>query len=265
MASDQPAATITGISASPSLWAASTRPWPAMIVPASSTSTGIVHPHSRIEAAIWATCSSEWVRAFRAYGTRAATGRRSTASAGHLASVAATAPDSLPARRLCALLAVIVALQLEAPKRALSWRYWQTGKILCVSPRAVARPRRPQGSEAPRPACRALGALIGGFFRHGERRRAATRSTAPAARRRLSAQRCDRRTCGARRDRSPAPGIARLLRVARDRATRSMPATSRTCPRPWAAGPPCCRFASPHARLQRLQSHDRVAPNKAIE
>ena len=41
----------------PSDRAASTRPWPAIIMPASSTSTGIVQPHSRIDAAICATCA----------------------------------------------------------------------------------------------------------------------------------------------------------------------------------------------------------------
>jgi hypothetical protein len=41
-------------------------------------------------------------------------GPRSTASAGHLASVSVTAPDSLPVRRLVTLLAVIVPFQVEA-------------------------------------------------------------------------------------------------------------------------------------------------------
>ena len=39
--------------------AASTRPCPAISVPCSSTSTGMVKPNSRIEAAICATCSGE--------------------------------------------------------------------------------------------------------------------------------------------------------------------------------------------------------------
>ena len=42
----------------------------------------MVQPHSRIEAAICATCASEWVRALRALGISAASGRRSTWSAG---------------------------------------------------------------------------------------------------------------------------------------------------------------------------------------
>jgi hypothetical protein len=66
LASDQPRATITGTSASAKRCAASTRPCPAMTVPSSPTSTGIVQPHSRMEAAICATCASEWVRALRA-------------------------------------------------------------------------------------------------------------------------------------------------------------------------------------------------------
>src|ERR1700724_2290049 len=51
--------------------------------PASSTSTGTVQPHSRIDAAIWSTCSGLCVRALRAYGISAATARRSNLSAGH--------------------------------------------------------------------------------------------------------------------------------------------------------------------------------------
>jgi hypothetical protein len=45
--------------------------------------TGIVQPHSSIEAASWTTCSSLCVRAFRALGTSLASGQRSTRSAGH--------------------------------------------------------------------------------------------------------------------------------------------------------------------------------------
>jgi hypothetical protein len=54
-----------------------------MIDPASSMRTGIVKPHSRIEAAICSTCASECVRAFCADGIKLAIGRRWTASAGH--------------------------------------------------------------------------------------------------------------------------------------------------------------------------------------
>src|SRR5580765_4509147 len=74
---------IVGTSVRPRDCAARTRPWPAISVPASSTSTGTVKPHSRMEAAICWTCSCEWVRAFLAYGTSEASGRRLTASAGH--------------------------------------------------------------------------------------------------------------------------------------------------------------------------------------
>jgi hypothetical protein len=59
-----------------------------MIDPASSTSTGMVKPHSRIEAAICPICSSECVRAFCADGTKDPIGRRSTASAGHSGAIA---------------------------------------------------------------------------------------------------------------------------------------------------------------------------------
>src|SRR3954469_15701797 len=67
-----------------SFCAASTRPWPAMIVPSSATSTGLVQPHSRIDDAIWLTCASLWVRALRANGINRSVGQRSTWSAGHL-------------------------------------------------------------------------------------------------------------------------------------------------------------------------------------
>src|SRR5215213_11918884 len=56
-----------------------------MIVPSSATSTGLVQPHSRMEAAIWPICASLWVRALRAYGTKRPMGHRSTQSAGHTA------------------------------------------------------------------------------------------------------------------------------------------------------------------------------------
>ena len=62
----QPRATMTGISSSPSSLAAMTRPWPAIRPPCSSTRTGTVQPHSRIDAAIWSTCSGECVRGLRA-------------------------------------------------------------------------------------------------------------------------------------------------------------------------------------------------------
>src|SRR3712207_6265248 len=66
----------------PSLRAAMTRPWPAISPPSSSTSTGTVQPHSRMEAAICATCASECVRALRAEGTRRSSAQRWTSSAG---------------------------------------------------------------------------------------------------------------------------------------------------------------------------------------
>jgi hypothetical protein len=46
------------------LRAASSRPCPAMMPFSPSTRTGFVQPNSRIDAAICATCASEWVRAF---------------------------------------------------------------------------------------------------------------------------------------------------------------------------------------------------------
>ena len=52
-----------GISSMPNDRAASTRPWPAMMVSSLSINTGLVKPNSIIEAAIWATWSGEWVRA----------------------------------------------------------------------------------------------------------------------------------------------------------------------------------------------------------
>jgi hypothetical protein len=57
---------MVGTSARPSLRAASRRPWPAITPASPSTSTGLVKPNSRMEAAICATCASEWVRALRA-------------------------------------------------------------------------------------------------------------------------------------------------------------------------------------------------------
>src|SRR5215204_4096035 len=54
-----------------------------MIPPASSTKTGFVQPHSRMLAAICATCASLCVRALRAYGMSPLIARRSTLSAGH--------------------------------------------------------------------------------------------------------------------------------------------------------------------------------------
>ena len=74
------AARITGTESSPSFCAASRRPWPAMTLPASSTRTGLSHPNSTIEAAIFATWSSSCVRALRACGINRAGGTCSTAS-----------------------------------------------------------------------------------------------------------------------------------------------------------------------------------------
>src|SRR3981189_2628805 len=75
---------MTGTSASPSFLAPSTRPWPAMMLPFSVTRIGLVQPHSRIDAAIWLTCSSLWVRALRAYGISLVIGKPSTLSRGHV-------------------------------------------------------------------------------------------------------------------------------------------------------------------------------------
>ena len=46
----------------PSFSAASNRAWPAMMSSSAPTKIGLVHPHSRIDAAILATCSRLWVR-----------------------------------------------------------------------------------------------------------------------------------------------------------------------------------------------------------
>ena len=67
----------------PSFCAASTRPCPAMMPPSSSIRTGVVQPHSLMLPAIWDTWVSECVLAFRAYGIKLSTDRRSTLSAGH--------------------------------------------------------------------------------------------------------------------------------------------------------------------------------------
>jgi hypothetical protein len=64
---------MVGTLARPSLRAASSRPWPAITPRSPSTRIGLVKPNSRIEAAICATCASEWVRAFRAYGISSST------------------------------------------------------------------------------------------------------------------------------------------------------------------------------------------------
>ena len=61
---------ITGTSASPSLRAASSRPWPARMPAFSSIRIGLVHPNSTIDAAIWSTCASLCVRGRPAWSTR---------------------------------------------------------------------------------------------------------------------------------------------------------------------------------------------------
>jgi len=58
----------------PRRFAASTRAWPAMIPLAPSRRMGLVQPNSLRDAGIWPTWVSEWVRAFRAYGSSSATG-----------------------------------------------------------------------------------------------------------------------------------------------------------------------------------------------
>ena len=50
----------------PSLRAANSRPWPGMMPLSPSTRTWLVQRNSRIEAAICATCASEWAREFLA-------------------------------------------------------------------------------------------------------------------------------------------------------------------------------------------------------
>jgi hypothetical protein len=61
-----PASSITGTVANSSFRAASSLPCPAMIPLSPSTRIGLVKPNSRMDAAISATCSSLWVRAFLA-------------------------------------------------------------------------------------------------------------------------------------------------------------------------------------------------------
>jgi hypothetical protein len=51
---------------SPKAIAACRRPWPAMTVPSSAMSMGLVQPYSRIEATSCSICAGEWVRALRA-------------------------------------------------------------------------------------------------------------------------------------------------------------------------------------------------------
>lgn len=75
-------APLTRDSANPSLRAASIRPCPAMIIPATSTSTRLLQPHSRIDVAICSTYAGLWVRALQAYGSRRSIAQRSMRSAG---------------------------------------------------------------------------------------------------------------------------------------------------------------------------------------
>lgn len=70
----------TGTSARPSAIAAATLPWPAMILPSASTSTGLRNPNAMIDDLICATCRSLCRRALRAAGFNPATGRNSTLS-----------------------------------------------------------------------------------------------------------------------------------------------------------------------------------------
>ena len=55
--------------------AARRRPWPAMIPSMESTRIGFTNPNSTMDAAICATCSAEWVRAFLTYGTSRSVGQ----------------------------------------------------------------------------------------------------------------------------------------------------------------------------------------------
>ena len=83
---------ITGTSASPSLRAASSRPWPARMPAFSSTRIGLVQPNSTIEAAIWSTCASLCVRGLRSYGRRRSIGHSSIRSASATRGPAALGP-----------------------------------------------------------------------------------------------------------------------------------------------------------------------------
>ena len=60
------------------LRAASRRAWPAMMIPSAPARIGFVQPNSAMDAAIWATCSSLCVRAFRAKGISFSTGHVTT-------------------------------------------------------------------------------------------------------------------------------------------------------------------------------------------
>ena len=67
--------TITGALAMPSASAASSRPWPAISTPSSSTSSGLVKPKASMLALICSSCSAECTRALPACGRRSAAGR----------------------------------------------------------------------------------------------------------------------------------------------------------------------------------------------
>src|SRR6266568_6240951 len=66
----------------PTSLAASTRPCPAMMLFSLSIRTGWVNPNSLMLAAIWRICRLECVRAFRAYGRSASTGKYVSESPG---------------------------------------------------------------------------------------------------------------------------------------------------------------------------------------
>ena len=124
---------ITGTSSSPSFRAASTRPCPAMMPPCSSTSTGLVQPNSTIDAAIWATCASQWVRGLRSYGCRRSIGHSSIRSASATSPVAlgcvgqvrtswcelGCEPDAMPVAGVAAR--SLVFLRLSAGSSATGW------------------------------------------------------------------------------------------------------------------------------------------------
>ncbi len=138
------------------------------------------------------------------------------------------------------------------------------GKNSLHEPPRGRRPQRSQGSEAPRPARRALGALTSSFFRMMS---AADQPDVQAIERRAT--------------------VLQLNDVIDEHASLGATATrclaSATCfaPNTVAQRDPCRRrvepvrhlgrqsrraqIGQPDARLQRSQSHDRVAPNKAIE
>ncbi|KZB99705.1 hypothetical protein AU375_03993 [Methylobacterium radiotolerans] len=75
-ASFRPGRTTTGTRASPRRLAASSLPWPAMMVSCSSTMSGTRKPKVEMRPMSWAICSSGCVRALRSYPRRVRTSTR---------------------------------------------------------------------------------------------------------------------------------------------------------------------------------------------